>query len=360
MARDTKREGMHGMNRQVRTGDGSAPAAPFMDSLGALVRTEVRERPFQRDPAFIEQILPLVKAINLYYGTEFRGWQHVPRDAPCLIVGNHSGGSESADFWFLLHKWVAERGATAPLYGLTYDLLFAAPVLNQAMRRLGLIPASHANARKALAAGAAVSVFPGGDYEVFRPWAERNRIDFGSRTGFIKLAIAEGVPVVPMTIHGAHQSTLVLTRGRGLAHAAGIDRLHVKVFPFIWNIPFGPAPAFVPSIHLPAKVIVDFGTPLDWSRYHGTSAHHPAVLHACYEEITTAMQGTLDRLAREDPHPILRRLREIERGTIRGLQELLTAAPPQLRSRRQRSHRRSLHSRSDSARSGHTRRTLPA
>jgi len=143
------------------------------------------------------------------------------------------------------------------------------------------------------------------------------------------LAIAERVPVVPMTIHGAHQSTLVLTRGKQFAHAVGLDRLHVKVFPFLWNIPFGPAPAFVPSIHLPAKVIVQCGTPLDWSRHRRTAAHDPAVLRACYAEITGVMQRTLDRLAREDPHPVAARMRELSfAGAIHGLREVFTATAP--------------------------------
>lgn len=310
--------------------DGSEAATSFVGVLGARVNGETRQPAFRRDPAFIERIFPVAKAVSLYFGAEFRGWEHVPRDAPCLIVGNHSGGAEPPDFWLLLYKWVTERGAEAPLYSLAYDLLFGMPGMASWLRRVGIIPASHANAHRALAMGAAVAVFPGGDYEVFRPWRERNRIEFGGRLGFVKLAIAERVPVVPMTIHGAHQSTLVLTRGRGLAHAIGMDRLHVNVFPFLWNIPFGPAPAFVPSIHLPAKVIVEFGTPLDWSRHH-RRRDDPAVLHACYREITTTMQRTLDRLAREDPHPILSRLRELDFGNM--LRELgdLTVPPPHRR-----------------------------
>jgi 1-acyl-sn-glycerol-3-phosphate acyltransferase len=301
---------------------------PMVAALDTLVSAELCKQPFQRDPAFIERLLPLVRAVNAYFGTEYRGWEHVPRDTPCLIVGNHSGGAEAVDFWFLLNQWVADRGAAAPLYGLAYDLLFAAPGMGPALRRVGIIPASPANAHKALRMGAAVSVFPGGDYEVFRPWSERNRIDFGGHTGFIRLAISSGVPVVPMTIHGAHQSTLVLTRGRALAHAAGMDRVHVNIFPFIWNIPFGLTPAFVPSLQLPAKVIVQFGRPLDWSRYRGAPARDGALLRTRYDEITGVMQQTLDGLAREDPHPILTRLRELDLAhTARQLEALLAPAP---------------------------------
>lgn len=290
-----------------------ASANPLVAALDALVQSGVRRDPFQRDPGFIAQLHPLMKLSNLYHGVELRGWRHVPRDRACLIVGNHSGGGETNDFGFLLCEWVRRRGAAAPLYGLAYDLLFGTPVVGPALLRLGVIPANPANARKALARNAAVAVFPGGDYEVFRPWSERNRIEFGGHTGFIKVAIAARVPVVPMTIHGAHQSTFVLTRGRRLAHAAGIDRLHVGVFPFILSIPFGPTPAFMPSVQLPSKITIQFDKPLDWTRFTPRQARRPAVLRACYDEITARMQATLDHLARERPYPVLERLRELAR-----------------------------------------------
>jgi len=327
------------MNTELKPDRSPRTLAPLVGALGSLVTAGVREQPFRRDPAFVEQIFPLVKAVNRYFGTEFHGWHHVPRNRPCLIVGNHSGGAETNDFAFLLHKWVENRGPAAPLYGLAYDLLFGAPFIGPALRRLGIVPANHANASKALSMNAAVSVFPGGDYEVFRPWRERNRIDFGGHTGFISLAIATGTPVVPMTIHGAHESTLVLTRGRGLAHAAGIDRMNVKVFPFIWSIPFGPAPAFVPSVQLPAKVTVHFGPPLDWSRYRRTQAHDSAVLHTCYAEITGRMQTTLDRLARQHPHPVLERLQASELGrTLRRIEQLVAPVMPARRLERRVRH----------------------
>ncbi|HSP96641.1 MAG TPA: lysophospholipid acyltransferase family protein [Candidatus Dormibacteraeota bacterium] len=314
--------------------------APLISGLGRLVRRGVQRRPFRRDPAFIEQLYPLMKLSNLYHGVEFHGWQHVPRDAPCLIVGNHSGGAETNDFGFLLCGWIERRGAQAPLYGLAYDLLFGTPIIGPALSRLGILPASHANARKALARNAAVVTFPGGDYEVFRPWRERNRIDFGGHTGFVHLAITAGVPVVPMTIHGAHQSTFVLTRGRRLARSTGMDRLHVNVFPFIWSIPFGPTPAFMPSVQLPSKISIHFGTPFDWTRYTTRQADDPAVLRRCYDEITSRMQATLDRLARARPYPVLDRLRELKLAdALRELEALYAQRPARRRPPRRRKTR---------------------
>jgi 1-acyl-sn-glycerol-3-phosphate acyltransferase len=282
---------------------------PLVDVLDRAVKVETAVDPFQRDAAFVARVHPLFHPMNLYFGTEFRGWENLPAEGPFLVVGNHSGGAESNDFWFLFTKWVAERGADAPLYALAYDLLFAYPVMGPMLRRLGAVPATRRNARRALAMGAAVVVFPGGDYEAFRPWRERNRIDFDGRTGFVEVALEAGVPVVPMTIHGAHQSTFVLTRGRLIARLLGTDRLHVNVFPLVWTLPFGLAPAFVPSVQLPAQVTIEIGRPLDWTR--AGAADDPTVVRRCYEEITSVMQATLEGLARELPYPLLCRLRAL-------------------------------------------------
>ena len=284
---------------------------PIVDSLDHAIVESIHRDPFQRDPELVRELLPLVKAWTLYFGGEMRGWENLPAGGPYLVIGNHSGGAMSTDAVFFMVRWVEEKGPEAPAYGLVYDMLFAYPVVGRIFPKLGMLPASPENARKALARGAVVLDFPGGDQEVFRPWTHRNNIEFGRRTGFIKIALETGVPVVPMTIHGAHQSTFVLTRGRALARLMGLDRLHVKVFPLIWNIPFGLTPAYVPSLQLPAKVTVQLGKPLDWSRYGPGAADDPKVLGRCYREITGVMQRTLDELAREHPYPVLARLGEL-------------------------------------------------
>jgi hypothetical protein len=121
-----------------------------------------------------------------------------------------------------------------------------------------------------------------------------------------------------MTIHGAHETTFVLTRGGDFARWAGLDRLRIKVFPFVWNVPFGPAPAFLPSLPIPTKVTVQLGAPLDWTRHEPGNAEDPEVLQACYDEITEVMQRDMDRMAESNPYPILTRLNELRPSKIAG------------------------------------------
>ena len=64
-------------------------------------------------------------------------------------------------------------------------------------------------------------VYPGGDYEVHRPSWERNRVDFGGRKGFIRLAIEQDVPIVPVVAIGGQETALFLSRGEHLAGRSG-------------------------------------------------------------------------------------------------------------------------------------------
>ena len=70
---------------------------------------------------------------------------------------------------------------------------------------------------KALQAGAALLVYPGGDYEVHRPSWEGHRVDFGGRKGFIRLALEHDVPIVPVVSIGGQETALFLSRGERLA-----------------------------------------------------------------------------------------------------------------------------------------------
>jgi 1-acyl-sn-glycerol-3-phosphate acyltransferase len=62
------------------------------------------------------------------------------------------------------------------------------------------------NAAKALAAGHLVLVFPGGDYDVYRPTRSANVIDFAGHKGYARTAIDAGVPIMPVVSIGGHSN----------------------------------------------------------------------------------------------------------------------------------------------------------
>jgi len=168
------------------------------------------------------------------------------------------------------------------------------------MRKAGGIEADPEAAEHALRAGGSVVVFPGGDHDVFRPWTERHHIDFAGRTGWIKLALRTGVPIVPAVSCGAHNSVVVLSRGDRLVRwMPHLKLMRVKVMPIMlglpWGISFG-----LPTLPLPTKTTVDVGAPIDLrERYGAEAGDSDAVIKWIYDDLTAEMQRTMDALVAE-------------------------------------------------------------
>jgi 1-acyl-sn-glycerol-3-phosphate acyltransferase len=283
------------------------------DIVGVWARAledELQKPENQRDPSFIDRLLPLMDVFAGYFGAEVRHLEKLPATGPVLLVGNHSGGVITPDTSALISAWYRQRGTNDPLVLLAADSVFGIPVFKTICRKLGLIPASHGGADRALAHGASLLLYPGGAHEVFRPYAERNRVEFFGRKGFIKLALRSGVPVVPVVGHGGHETTIVLSRGEGIAKLLGMRRVRLDIFPILLQLPWGVSSPVLPGIPLPSKITLEVCDPIDWSHYGPEAAEDEAIVARCYEEITTRMQATLDRLAAERPSPLAYRLRE--------------------------------------------------
>ena len=88
------------------------------------------------------------------------------------------------------------------------------------------------------------------------------------------------------------------------------------MFPIVLG-PFGVSSILTPPLPMPAAVTVEFMTPIDWGSLGPASAEDDTVVDACYEQITSAMQATLDRLHHEQPYPVLRGWARLLRGDAR-------------------------------------------
>ena len=75
-------------------------------------------------------------------------------------------------------------------------------------------------------------VFPGGDYDAYRPSWQQNVIDFRGRMGYVRTAVEAGVPIVPVVSIGGQEGQLYLSRGMWLAKRLGIkERMRTDILP---------------------------------------------------------------------------------------------------------------------------------
>jgi 1-acyl-sn-glycerol-3-phosphate acyltransferase len=245
-----------------------------------------------RDPALIARLLPFARMANRHYvRLQSEGFQNLPR-GPVLYVGNHSGGVAGPDLCCTLTSLWDARGPEAPLYALAHDFVMRqCRPLGALLQRFGALRAAPDNALRALRSGAQVLVYPGGDIEAYRHARRRDEVVLGRRTGFVRVAQAAGVPIVPIVAHGAHRSAYIFYEGKALARLLGSKRWgRVERFPLALALPWGlTAGPWLPYLPLPFSIQLRVLDPIDVP-----PGADPVVVR---EQVRSAMQATLNRMA---------------------------------------------------------------
>jgi 1-acyl-sn-glycerol-3-phosphate acyltransferase len=298
----------HGSTNGAAPGGDASPATPLGVArligrvVGAIAEEAQRRVPTadldERDPDYIRETLPgLWMLASLYFRAEVRGLQNIPEDGPVLLVGNHSGGNVTPDTHVFTLAFSTYFGVERRFHQLAHNLVLSMPGLGS-LRKYGTVAATPENAERALDVGAALLVYPGGDYEVHRPSWQSARVDFGGRRGFIRLAQRKGVPLVPVVGIGGQETALFLSRGERIASLLGLDRMfRLKVLPVSLALPWGlNVGDMLGHIPLPAKITMQVLEPIDVSAMDVDEA---------YELVTARMQAALDGLADERSLPVL-------------------------------------------------------
>jgi 1-acyl-sn-glycerol-3-phosphate acyltransferase len=280
-------------------------AAAAGEDLATAVRAGGRRDPFDlRDPAYIEATLPALRLMSqVYFRATVVGLENIPAEGPVLLVGNHSGGTLIADTFVFAQSFYDHFGADRRFHQLAHDLVFRLVGLRTLIQRYGTVPASPENMATALDQGSALLVYPGGDEETYRPSWESDKIHFAHRTGFVRLALEHGVPIVPVVAIGGQETALFLGRGRRLARWLRLDRaLRLKVLPPVLGPPAGFTVLDLPiRLPLPAKITIEVLEPIDLRERLGSSSD----VEEGYRAVTGVMQETLTQLGEERTLPVL-------------------------------------------------------
>ncbi|MEO7328798.1 MAG: 1-acyl-sn-glycerol-3-phosphate acyltransferase, partial [Minicystis sp.] len=192
-----------------------------------------------RDPALVAALLPVVRAANRrYLRLQAEGFDRLER-GPVLYVGNHNGGIAGPDLCCTLGSLWDGLGPEAPLYALAHDFAMQQfKPFGAMLRRFGALRATPDNARRALESGAQVLVYPGGDLEAYRHARRRDEVVLGPRSGFVRVAQAAGVPIVPIVAHGAHRSAYIFSEGEEIARVLRLKRwARLERFPIALALP---------------------------------------------------------------------------------------------------------------------------
>jgi 1-acyl-sn-glycerol-3-phosphate acyltransferase len=252
---------------------------------------------------------PVWDALNkFYFRLETSGWNRLPEETS-LLIGNHSGGSLTMDAWTFVYAWWERFGTERVLHPTAHDVLMAAPGLGDYFRQVGVIPASRAGVTTALSAGCDVIIWPGGDVDAMRNWRKRDQAVLGGRKGFVRQAIRSGVPIVPVASVGGHDTVFVLSEGQwianGLDRISGLKRkLRGTRLPIVLGMPFGLTIETIPThLPFPAKIRTELLEPIHVDK-DPERVNDREYVNSIYLEVNSAIQGGMDRLAKQRRFPI--------------------------------------------------------
>ena len=310
VARDHRGSGMHRMRNTV-SADARMLRAISADIAHAadprhLARRPPGADPFElRDPEYIARTLPALRVMaDVWFRADVRGLENIPPRGPVLLVGNHSGGTLIADTFIFAQAFYDHFGPERAFFQLAHDLVFKVPGIRAMLAPYGAVPASPENMRRALARGAALLVYPGGDHETYRATWHSAEIDFAHRTGFVRLALKHGVRIVPVVSIGGQETALFLGQGEHIARLLHLHRLlRIDVAPIQIAPPWGVTVLDLPGrLPLPAKISIEVLSPIDLREELGGPHGDP---DKGYELVTGRMQNALRELAEARTLPLI-------------------------------------------------------
>ena len=254
-----------------------------------------------RKEEIIEWTSPIVnQLLKNYFQSEVRGLDRIPKGA-ALYVGNHNSAMMVFDSFIFCSELAIVNGLDDVPYGLGHEVTISLPFVHQIIVPLGAVRASHTNAHRLFQAGKKVLVYPGGDYDAMRPFRHRNKIVFGGRKGYIRLALNENVPIVPVVAAGAHSTYIIIDDLRWLARLLRIDKtMRMKVFPLTLSMPWGLTlgPVFV-HIPYPSQILIEVLPPISFDRTGPDASQDTKYVSECAERVESTMQQAMDRLVNE-------------------------------------------------------------
>ncbi|NKY37875.1 acyltransferase family protein [Nocardia speluncae] len=208
------------------------------------------------DLRFLEALLAPVRA---WSAPRFFGLSNIPESGPVLLVANHNLLG-LIDAPLLLPEVLRRRGRL--IRGLAENVLIRVPGVRHMLHHYGSVRGTRENCRTLLEHGEAVIVFPGGGREAIRRKGEKYTLRWEGRTGFARMAIECGVPILPVAMIGiddaydilADKDDLLLRPLRRVVEGLGI---HAELTPPLVR---GLGPTVIPR---PERFYFSVGTAVD-------------------------------------------------------------------------------------------------
>jgi 1-acyl-sn-glycerol-3-phosphate acyltransferase len=216
-------------------------------------QTELGFDPFGFQPEFLKYVLPVARWLyRRYFRVEARGFDNVPDSGSVLLVSNHSG-QIPLDGLMIGTGLLIDRDVPRMARSMVERWVPTIPFVSYFLARCGQVLGTRENCRILLRRGASVLVFPEGVAGVNKTYDQAYELQsFG--LGFMRLALENDVPIVPVAVVGAEEQMPAIANLKGLAKLLGMPNFPVTP---TWPL-LGPLGA----IPLPVKYHIEMGEPM--------------------------------------------------------------------------------------------------
>lgn len=156
---------------------------------------------------FVPPSLDTVKALTLlpkaWHHPAFFGLENIDPNLPCLFVGNHTLFG-AIDTPLILAELYQSKHIFCR--SLADHIHFSIPGWGDFLRSVGAVDGTRENCAALMQSGQHILVFPGGGREVVKRKGEKYQLIWKQRTGFARMAIEYGYPIIPFAAIGADDS----------------------------------------------------------------------------------------------------------------------------------------------------------
>lgn len=178
-----------------------------------------------------------------YFRVDAIGLENIPQQGRVLLIANHSGQLPMDGVMISAAVASNPNGPRVPR-SMIERFIPTVPWLGNLMGAFGAVIGDPLNAGKLLESEELLVVFPEGVRGSGKPYSKRYQLQrFGH--GFMHLALAHKVPIVPVGVVGCEETMPSLFNCWPLARLLGV--------------PYFPVGPLLP---LPARVFLDFGAPI--------------------------------------------------------------------------------------------------
>ena len=216
---------------------------------------------------------------------EVHGLEHLLVDHPVLVVGYH-GRPIAHDLCMLQNVLYARLGYMPhPIFHAAFD---QNPRAAAVLAELGFLTGDDERLAAAVARREHIIVTPGGTAEGCRSYRHRYQVHWGRRTGYLRLALRHGLPVVPVASAGTDDTYLGLNDGYSWG-----KRLKVPEGMPAW-LGLGLTGLWPLAVPFPVKIRQVVGAPIDLQADGPVDPQDRDALQALHRRVTSTVQGLLD------------------------------------------------------------------